>query len=516
MRLIYNQYWKSMTTEIELKYLVLGDNTAEKISKLFHRDNMQFSYQERQLNNRYFDTPDLNLRQHDMGLRVRRSQAHIEQTIKTAGQVVGGLHSRPEYNVDIATEQPDLSLFPDEIWQPEQSVNRLQDDLITLFSTNFKRCTWLITDTNDNVIELAYDQGEIVSGEQQEVIDEIELELVQGDKSALFNLSSLLFEVLSLRPGLKSKAARGYALWRPKPEAEQKPQQSYICDTRTDSIANAFTSGLSIGLTRLQHSIEGYLTRATFVELAEIKDNLALIRHGFWLFERYLTADELAIRAELSHFVHLLTWVDNAIHLQELTNKTGNYRKKLDFSKQLIEQLKIEKRRFPNHDDICELLHSGRFNQLQLAILQLYLSRQQNMVSATPLDNDDLVKFAQDKIQFSLSEMSSEMKNTESLTCQQYIAQSKRLYRSSLTGTWLAGLFDNDLRDKFRRPWLDLQQGISELQSLWIIHQQLDKLDQAPKRLVQWQHSKVEGLLLALDNSKASAISMPPYWLELR
>tara|TARA_R110000744_G_scaffold20143_4_gene52916 strand:+ start:8487 stop:9998 length:1512 start_codon:yes stop_codon:yes gene_type:complete len=503
-----------MTTEIELKYLVLGDNTVEKITQVFGRENIHFSYQEKQLENCYFDTPELNLRQHDMGLRVRRSNNHIEQTIKTAGQVVGGLHSRPEYNVNIESDFPILTLFPDEIWQPGQSVANIQHELVALFNTDFKRCTWLITDANGNVVELAYDQGEIASAENKETIHELEFELVQGDTSALFNLASLLFKELALRPGIKSKAARGYALWRTEPVVEQVQQPSYICENRSNSIAQAFTYGLGYGLTLLQKSIEGYLATETLDELVKVKANLAVLRHGFWLFADYLSEEELLIRNELSHFIHLLAWVDNAIHLRELTNKTGNYRKKLDFSKQLIKQLKIEKRRFPNNEEICQLLHNSRFNQLQLSILQLYLLRSQNKAVDDYEGGETLIKFAQDKIQFSLSEISTQMKNMASSHCQRYIAQSKPLYRSSLTGTWLAGLFDNELRDKFRRPWLDLQQGISELQSLWIIQLQLEKLSEPPKKIVQWQQSKVEGLLLALDNTKAIAIAMPPYWLE--
>ena len=503
-----------MTTEIELKYLILGDNSAEKISEIFNRECIQFTYQEKQLSNCYFDTPDLNLRQHDMGLRVRRNNNHIEQTIKTAGQVVGGLHSRPEYNVDIESDLPILTLFPREIWQDDQSVADIQHDLVALFNTDFKRCTWLITDAGNNVIELAYDQGKIVSAEQQENIDEIELELVAGAPSALFDLASILFSALALRPGIKSKAARGYALWRTDPVAEAIQQENFICDNRIESIEQAFTAGLNRGLTRLQNSIESYLAADTLAELAKIKANLAVIRHGFWLFSEYLTPDELAIRAELSHFLHLLSWVDNAIHLQELTNKTGNYRKKLDFSKQLIQQLKIEKRRFPDHNDICQLLHCSRFNQLQLRILKLFLLRTENSVPAGKSNGNALIKFAQDRIQYSLSELSRQMKSETNFNCQQYIAESKLLNRSLLTGTWLAGLFDNDLRDKFRRPWLDLREGISELQSLWIIQQQLEKLSEPSKRLLQWQHSKVEGLLLALNSTKAIAVAMPPYWLE--
>ena len=144
----------------------------------------------------------------------------------------------------------------------------------------------------------------------------------------------------------------------------------------------------------------------------------------------------------------------------------------------------------------------------------MILSRAQTPVLAGSEGGNTLIKFAQDRIQFSLREISTQMKSAEHFTCQQYIAQSKLLNRSLLTGIWLAGLFDYDLRDKFRRPWLDLQQGISELQSLWIIQMQLEKLSEPSKRLVQWQSSKVEGLLLALDNTKAIATEMQPYWLE--
>ena len=270
-----------MTIEIELKYLILGDNSAEKITKMFNREGIQFTYQEKQLSNCYFDTPDLNLRQHDMGLRVRRNNNHIEQTIKTAGQVIGGLHSRPEYNVDIESNLPILTLFPSEIWQQEQSVANIQKGLVALFNTDFKRCTWLITDASNNVIELAYDQGEIVSAEQKETIDEIELELVEGEPSALFNLATILFSTLALRPGLKSKAARGYALWRTPPIAEAVQQEDFICDNRTDSIDHTFTVGLNRGLTSLQNSIACYLESETLAELAKIKANLAIIRHGF-------------------------------------------------------------------------------------------------------------------------------------------------------------------------------------------------------------------------------------------
>lgn len=501
-----------MVTEIELKYLVVGDNVVETINTAFKRKNIQFNYQEKQLFNCYFDTPELNLRQYDMGLRIRRNNEYCEQTIKTAGHVVGGLHSRPEYNIEIEGNFPILSLFPSDIWHTEQSVSAIQNDLVALFTTDFTRCTWLITDQNDNEIELAFDQGNITSNAQSEKICELELELVKGSSEALFTLAETLFEELPMRPGIESKAARGYALYHGKVKECSPTPSLYICDSTTDSIANAFTTGLKRGLADLQQNTADYLSSKSLIELAKIKTSLAVLRHGFWLFEQHLTAQELAVRNELSHFVHLLTWVDNAINLQELMTKTGNYRKKLDFSKQLIEQLKIEKRRFPSVEDITEFLHSRRFNQLQLLLLKVYLARVQLANVGDIKTRGELKLFAQNKIQLSLSEVSHEMRSSMNFNCEQYIAQSKLLYRSLLTGTWLSGLFEHELRDKFRRPWLDLQQGISELQSLWIIQQQLEKLLEPPKKLVLWQKGKVDGLLSALDNTKAMAIEMQPYW----
>ncbi len=47
------------------------------------------------LTNCYFDTKELSFRKHDFGLRVRSKNEQREQTIKTAGQTIGGLHKRP-------------------------------------------------------------------------------------------------------------------------------------------------------------------------------------------------------------------------------------------------------------------------------------------------------------------------------------------------------------------------------------------------------------------------------------
>ncbi|MEW6990886.1 CYTH domain-containing protein [Colwelliaceae bacterium 6441] len=504
-----------MSTEIELKYLTISEDVSNKVFTILKNRNLSFTHEVKKLSNCYYDTADLTLRHLDMGLRVRVSGEHIEQTIKTAGVVVGGLHQRPEYNVDIDVPFPQLDLFPDNIWANSESIVQIQPQLIPLFNTDFTRETWLVS-VNDAVIELAFDQGIITSGGRSVNICELELELVSGDKQAIFTLAQCLFECLALRPGTQSKAARGYRLFFDKPVIEDTDVQLAITSNAQD-VTSCFIDGINHGLQQLQSAMEQYLHFKSLSKLADFIDALALLRQGFWLFEEKLTERSLTIRNELSFFIQLFAWVDNAIYLKELMNKTGNYRKKLDYSDQLIEQLKLEKRRFPNQKMVSELLHSERFNQLQLTLLSILTT---DNIGLYFVDNKPLAlrDFAKNKLSNSLALLTQALSSFSSSDAEQYLEQRKLLHRSLLTGYWFGCFFDAKKRSDFRLPWHDIQLGLRELQTLWVIKQQLEKLEliNEPnnKKILSWQHSKVENLLLALTHSKNLALSLPAYWLE--
>ncbi len=265
-------------------------------------------------------------------------------------------------------------------------------------------------------------------------------------------------------------------------------------------------------MNELQKTIDCYVAEPSLAVLSKIVQSFAVIRHGFWLFEKNLPIESAKLRNELSYFIQLFSWVDSAIYLQELTDKTGNYRKKLEFSATLITQIKMEKRQLPNAEQVTTLMHSRRFNQLQLSLLKLLLDLQttEELVEST---NDNLMAFAQQSLTDSLADLVKVMQSA-ALTSDQYLLARRQLHRSLLTGSWVGSLFEQEQRLEFRAPWLDLQQGISELQALWIIQQQLKKLEEQPEKLCKWQDSKVENLLLALGHSKDNALSMSPYWLN--
>jgi len=511
-----------MSTEIELKYLIINDNIVEKITSLLSEKAIKFKQSQDSLTNCYYDSGDLLLRQHDIGLRVRSGNEFLEQTIKTSGNVVGGLHQRPEYNIPLESKSPNLSLFSADIWPDSPSlnaeiINQVQGQLISLFATDFERVTWLVQNTNGSQIELVFDLGCITVDGASESICELELELVKGSTSDLFVLAKLLTQYLQLRPGMKSKAARGYALFAQQ-QGKQSSAQPFIEITPLEliplkhsfGIKKSFAVGIAFSLNQLQTMIEQYCNAPSLSLLTKITELLALARHGFWLFEEHFPTSVQSIRSDLSKLIKELSWVENAVYFQELTDKTGNYRKRLAYSEQLISQLKFEKSRFPDPETVINIFYSLRFNLTLINLTELLLSLENNSEEEI---SDDLMSFAQEKLEGNLTLLTNSLMQHKKLTLTEYLSQQKLLIRSLLTGSWCGSLYAKSERLEFRDPWLDVKQGMDELHTLLILQQQLASIKgEKFERIHAWLESKVDSLLLALDCSRKNAMSITPYW----
>ncbi len=136
-----------------------------------------------------------------MGLRIRGANGRYEMTMKIAGRVVGGLHQRPEYNIDINQPELELDRFPAEVWPDGVLPETLSAEVKPLFSTDFWREKWLVTEGKSR-IEIALDQGEVKAGELQEPICELELELLEGEVQDVLKLARKLVS----QPGLRQAA----------------------------------------------------------------------------------------------------------------------------------------------------------------------------------------------------------------------------------------------------------------------------------------------------------------------
>jgi triphosphatase len=277
-----------MSNEVELKLFFKAQDYDSLVKVLDILPQFK-PKQTKFLNNSYFDTPELQLRKWDMGLRIRGGGDHKEQTIKTRGQVIGGIHSRPEYNCPILADIPDLALFPRDIWPSNDQVTPVQQALYCLFETNFERKTWLVTQETSHTathcisrVEIALDRGEIIAAGKQEVLCELELELLEGEVSALLRLAHGIAAQVPVRLGKASKAQRGYRLGG-KSKAASLDDLHFIPPLTPESTQVQAKKALTLELENWQ-ILDGLLSMPDTAEQKEQKEHSAtrLVSTELW------------------------------------------------------------------------------------------------------------------------------------------------------------------------------------------------------------------------------------------
>ena len=163
------------------------------------------------LENTYFDTPELELRERRMAVRTRKAGSRWLQTVKCAAETSGGLSSRPEWEQPYANGSFDFSAI-----ERDDVRNRLESlhpRLVPVFTTHFKRETCILTPREGVRVLAMIDNGSIEANGQSRPLCELELELVEGDPRELYALALQLAESLPLTPENVSKAERGYRLF---------------------------------------------------------------------------------------------------------------------------------------------------------------------------------------------------------------------------------------------------------------------------------------------------------------
>lgn len=208
--------------EIELKFLV-----PESRLKGLMRQAKVKSSEVTQLAAHYYDTPDQQLAQAGIGLRIRKEGDTWVQTIKAGGD---GIAARLEHNAVLDNEQvqamldnnelmPDLTIYKNTSIAPALAnfkLKKLTKKLTRLYVTDVERTTRLLIDDSDeaanNQIEMAYDDGGIIHGnddDKRDAIQEIEFELVSGDIDFLFATAKTWCKRYKLYLSTVTKAERG-------------------------------------------------------------------------------------------------------------------------------------------------------------------------------------------------------------------------------------------------------------------------------------------------------------------
>lgn len=497
-----------MNAEIELKLFFLPIYQESLINKLDSLDNAVPQGQ-RRLANGYFDTPDLQLRQWDMGLRVRGYDAHREQTIKTAGQVVGGIHSRPEYNVTIQSDSPDLSLFPTSIWPADADLAATQAQLTCIFHTDFYRRAWHVQIDN-SVVEVALDIGEITANGQQEALCELEFELLSGDTEALLKLAMQVASVVPVRLGKASKAQRGYRL-----AGKAKPLDLKALEFLPLAESQDSSQDLSANC---QILLETALERWQLLEsmIAEESDPEACValwwrmRACIRLLRMTLNQFELLNVTLSSQFMLIEKQLDFIEQAQALTALLGSQRglfAKLGQHAQVKARLLAQLTEINLTERLLSLWQQTEYGQLQLAIVELLLKISAGEVDIT--HQPSLHQHADRAQQASWMAIIEVMPLNSVMTAANYLQVATVLDASILVGHAYGSLYEAKSRDAFRAPWQDLALGIKTLACYRALQDASRELD---INLAEWLEDKQQSLLFAMESTRRNAMQQQVYW----
>ncbi|WBH18347.1 CHAD domain-containing protein [Sphingomonas radiodurans] len=164
---------------------------------------------DRQQQSVYFDTPEQQLLEAGLSLRIRTIGDRRIQTIKAESSAAAGLFVRPEWECEINGDAPVLEDddAPISGVVPAADVDRLKP----LFRVEVTRRTVLV-ERADAVIEVVFDRGAVHSATRSDPVHEVELELKRGEPAALFELARDLDQSVPVRLGVLTKSERGYRL----------------------------------------------------------------------------------------------------------------------------------------------------------------------------------------------------------------------------------------------------------------------------------------------------------------
>lgn len=495
-----------LSQEIELKLLV-EPAKREAVLALCQQLAKEAQPSQLELSNAYFDTPDLQLRQHDIGLRIRRRDDQREQTVKLAGEVLGGMHSRPEYNVVVTQDQPDLTLFEEDIWPDEFPVFDVQRELTEIFRTDFTRHRWHIA-SGDGVIELVFDEGSIIANDKRRSICEIELEVQGGDVAQAYKLARRFITRVNARVGSLSKAARGYLLAE-KSVLEPFTHAHFVRQQPNDDAGSGLYRALAYALQYWQHNDACLNEQPSVRAVAGITDGIRLskvVLQQLALFEIDVSDHIVRLEQVLGH----LGWLSRYDGLNELTAEDGAYHRALEQNQKLYDEI-LEQQEHAVQLELVINLSKRDDYQLTLFELGELCAQQPRHEQLTQLP---LKQWAAQRLREDWQQVVEAFTRHEELRADQYLKLLPQLQSSLQLGYCVGYLFDADDRESFRAPWQDMLRGIREIMALKLLREAIKDTDDInTDKLLSWQEVQLESLLYALERSRRAALKQEPYWI---
>ena len=499
-----------MSNEVELKFLVADDVFSHLEQTLSVLEVIK--QQDQQLENIYFDTADQQLRALDCGLRIRTYNGQHEQTIKLAGQVIGGLHQRPEYTLPTNDTWPDLRAFPKEIWPADLDVGALQQSLQTLFRTDFHRRTWTVSLQKDSVIEVAYDIGFIDANGQREPINEVELEIINGPVEPLFELAKRLVTRPGWQLGSISKAQRGYRLAGLSSDPDVR-RMGFVPVVSDMTARDGLQAALRYALRHWQYHEQLYLQQQSIGALLQLRSAISLIQHTRLLYGQvYEALTPVDWEMDLQWLVEQFSWLDEALVLQRMQFEYRQMLRNAPCQHELTSEVERHDAALPTIEQTKALLLSARYCQTLLK-LSSWLALHKVVVPDSPALVQPIHSLAGVALDNSWQELLSLSRLGESLDHASYQRLRELLRHNLQVGVCFAALFDTERQQGFRLPWLNMLGRLSDLEHIECIFEAANNMGcPHQQELNDWLQQELKPRLIELDQIRQRGIGMQPYW----
>lgn len=501
-----------MARELELKLAA----TPEKISKIRELDfpgaESQSDWETALLNNTYFDTKSFKLREMKIGIRIRQIDERYIQTVKSSGKAVGGLHQRNEDEIEVPTEQLDITKITDPYLQILVEEAHDEDgEFHPCFNTNFYRSTSVLSFSDGTKIEVALDKGKISADDSNIDICEVELELITGSAEYIFAIGRYLIKELGLTLYNASKAKRGYSLCKKLTPGYYKLQVAELSlGVESEKV---FEHICSSGLRHWQH-YELYLDKKNaHSAILEMYRALIYLQHMYMIFggliPRQATHDLRKNWAWLAGAMRPV--VDAAKHIRYLSHYL---KKKADWDLVEEQQKKIQLNATVAIKEFKTLLATQRYNLMMLNMSEwLYFKEWRKFIPDKQKNNLDIpiVDFARKQLEHMLKELKRDLGPKVDVDTKQYYKMIAKIRRALDTGLFFGGLFDAQKRLIYRQQWVDILNGIRELQTNEYIFGL--QLETHPKEEAEkWLEKLNAPVLEAISQTRKSAFKSTPYW----
>ncbi|TQV74891.1 CYTH domain-containing protein [Aliikangiella marina] len=501
-----------MPSELELKL----DATPEKLNKIrelsFPGAESQSDWETQHLGNVYYDTAHYKLREMDIGMRIRQIGDNYLQNVKSSGKIIGGLHQQNEDEVTLESNQLDISKITEPYLQILVEEAQEEDgEFQPIFNTDFERSQCLLTFSDGTEIEVALDAGTITTDKDTVQVCEVELELKSGSAEYIFAIGRYLIKDFDLKLSNASKARRGYALRRD-------------LATKFNSMqVNDFSQGVESEKAFEQICFSA-LRHWQFYELFLDKENahsaiLEMYRALIYIQHMYMVFGVLIPRQATQDLRNNWNWLAGAMRPIVDAAKHQRYlnrylKQKADWDLVEHQTAKIKSEVVDAINEFKALLATQRYNLMMLNMSEwLYFKEWRGFIPEKEQDKlkTPIIEFARIQLDHMLKDLKRDLGPKVSLEYKDYFKLIAKIRRALDTGLFFGGLFDSQKRQAYRQPWVEILDGIRELQmNNYIFELQLETHDR--QETEEWLEKRNLPVLDAIAATRKSAFKSNPYW----